>query len=66
MLFRTLRNLDNRHGLLDQLARDRLAAVAGELRAESQAVDLGEVLADQLGSYPSAYPAFVSLVLCPK
>jgi hypothetical protein len=42
--------------LLDQLAHDRLAAVAGEVRAESQAVDLGEVLADQSGLIPICVP----------
>jgi hypothetical protein len=56
MLFRTVRNLDNRHGLLDQLAHDRLAAVAGEVRAEIQAVDLGEALADQSGLIPICVP----------
>ena len=42
--------------LLDQLARDRLA-VAGEVRAESQAVDLAKVLADPSGLIPICVPS---------
>jgi hypothetical protein len=56
MLPRTLCKIDNRHGLLDQLAHDRLGAVAGEVRAESQAVDPGEVPADQSGLIPICVP----------